>query len=125
MIPRLAAAVLAALVFCTSIRSVALDAAPHADVLVVGGTPAGVAAALAAARRGENVTLVAGRPELGGVLTDATMDQWDLNVAPDGTPVQAGIFSEMYAALGDAFTPEDAARVFRRLVASEPRIHVI
>jgi hypothetical protein len=125
MIPRLAAAVVAALVFFTSIRSVALDASPHADVLVVGGTPAGVAAAVAAARRGENVTLVADGPVLGGVLTDAAMDQWDLNLAPDGTPVEGGIFSEIYAALGDAFTPEGAARTFGRLAASEPRIHTV
>jgi hypothetical protein len=125
MISRLAAAVLAALVFCTSSRPVAGDAAPRTDLLVVGGTPAGVAAALAAARRGENVTLVAQRPVFGGVLTDATMDQWDLNLAPDGTQIEGGIFSEIHLALGDAFTPADAARVFGTLVASEPRIHAI
>ena len=39
--------------------------------------------------------------------------------------VEGGIFSEIYAALGDAFTPADAARVFADLVASEPRIHTI
>ena len=125
MISRVAAAVLAALVFCASSRSIAIDAAPHAAVLVGGGTPAGVAAALAAARRGEDVTLVAQRPVFGGVLTDATMDQWDLNLAPDGAQIESGIFSEIHAALGDAFTPADAARVFGQLVAAEPRIHAI
>ena len=125
MIPRLAAAVLAALFFVTSMRSVALDASPRADVLVVGGTPAGVAAALAAARRGENVTLLAAGPDLGGVLSDAAMDQWDLNLAPDGTSVEGGIFEEIYAALGDAFGADDAAREFRGLVADEPRIHTV
>jgi hypothetical protein len=125
MIPRVAAAVLAALVFCASSPPVAIDAAAGTAVLVIGGSPAGVAAAVAAARHGEDVTLVAERPVLGGVLTDATMDQWDLNLAPDGTPVEGGIFSEIYAALGDAFTPADAARVFGDLVANEPRIHTI
>ena len=120
-----AAAVLASLIFCTSIAPIAASAAPLPDVLVIGGTPAGVAAAIAAARRGENVTLVAGRPVLGGVLTDATMDQWDLNLAPSGTPVEGGIFQEIYGALGDAFSPGDAARVFGDLVAGEPRIHTI
>jgi hypothetical protein len=91
----------------------------------VGGTPAGVAAAVAAARRGENVALVARRPVLGGVLTDAMMDQWDLNLTGDGTSVEGGIFDEIYAALGDSFTPADAARVFGAIVAREPRIHVI
>jgi hypothetical protein len=122
---RSAAAVLASLIFCTSLAPVAALAAHRPDVLVIGGTPAGVAAAVAAARRGESVTLVAGRPVLGGVLTDATMDQWDLNLAPSGAPVEGGIFQEIYGALGDAFSPGDAARVFGGLVASEPRIHTI
>ncbi len=125
MTSRVAVAVLASLLFTTAIPPLTAFAASAADVLVVGGTPAGVAAAVAAARHGENVTLVAQRPQLGGVLTDATMDQWDLNVAPDGTPVEGGIFREIYAALGDAFTPADAAREFAALVASEPRIHAI
>jgi hypothetical protein len=125
MIARIAAALMAALFFCMSSRWVAVEASPRAEVLVVGGTPAGVAAALAAARLGDDVTLVAQRPVFGGVLTDATMDQWDLNLAPDGTPVEGGIFSEIHAALGDAFTPDDAARVFGDLVANEPRIHAI
>jgi hypothetical protein len=125
MISRVAAAVLAALVFAVSSPPVAVDAAARIDLLVVGGSPGGVAAAVAAARRGENVTLVAQRPVLGGVLTDATMDQWDLNLAPDGVPVEGGIFNEIHSALGDAFTPGDAARVFGAIVANEPRIHTI
>ena len=125
MFSRLTAAVLTALFFVASLRPVAAHAAPRTDVLVVGGTPAGVAAAVAAARRGLNVTLVAARPRLGGILTDAVMDQWDLNLAPDGTPIEAGIFSEIHAALGDAFSPADAARVFGSLAASEPRIRTI
>src|ERR1700679_3619647 len=104
MFSRIAAAILAALVFIASSRWVTGDAAVRTDVLVVGGTPAGVAAALAAARLGENVTLVSQQPVFGGVLTDAAMDQWDLNLAPDGAPIEGGIFAEIHAALGDAFT---------------------
>jgi NADPH-dependent 2,4-dienoyl-CoA reductase/sulfur reductase-like enzyme len=125
MFSRVGAAVFAALIFAVSSPPLTIDAAPRTDVLVVGGSPAGVAAAVAAARRGEDVTLVAQRPVLGGVLTDATMDQWDLNLAPDGASVEGGIFSEIYAALGDAFTPADAARVLGNLAASEPRIRTI
>ena len=98
---------------------------PAAPVLVVGGTPAGVAAAVAAAREGTDVTLVATRRVLGGILTDGMMDQWDLNVAPGGAIVQGGLFTEIHAALGDAFTPDAAARVFGRLVANEPRIRLV
>ena len=103
----------------------ALAQASAPDVLVVGGTPAGVAAALAAARRGRTVELVARRGELGGILTDAMMDQWDLNLARDGEPLQGGLFTEIYARLGDSFTPAHAAAVFADLVAAEPRIDVV
>jgi hypothetical protein len=123
MILRLAGAAFAAFVFCAVIRPVAVEAAIHSDVLVVGGTPAGVAAAVAAARSGDTVTLVSQHSRLGGVLTDATMDQWDLNLAPNGASVEGGIFREIYGALGDAFTPARAADVFADLVQSEPRIH--
>jgi len=128
MIPRWAAAASAALIVFVSatVPVWAMDASPSPDVLVVGGTPAGVAAAVAAARRGETVELVAQRPVLGGVLTDAMMDQWDLNMTPRGTAsVEGGIFREIYAALGDSFTPDDAARVLGNLVAAEPRIRVV
>jgi hypothetical protein len=69
--------------------------------------------------------LVAGRPVLGGILSDAMMDQWDLNLAPDGASVEGGLFGEMHAALGDAFTPASAVALFARMTSAEPRIHVI
>ena len=105
--------------------ALAQTSAERARILVVGGTPAGVAAAVAAAREGSDVTLVSGRPVLGGILTDAMMDQWDLNVAPDGANVQGGLFAEIHAALGDAFTPRAAAAEFATLVAREPRIRTV
>ncbi len=42
----------------------------HCDVLVVGGGPAGLAAALAASRQGARVVLADEQPELGGRLLD-------------------------------------------------------
>src|ERR1700757_213981 len=107
-------ALLSVLLFSLSVAPSVAQAPP--EVLVVGGTPAGVAAAVAAARAGSAVTLVAARSALGGILTDAMMDQWDLNVAPDGGSVQGGLFTEIHASLGDAFTPDAAARVFGSLV---------
>jgi hypothetical protein len=95
------------------------------DILVVGGTPAGVAAAVAAARRGKQVDLVSQHAHLGGILTDAMMDQWDLNLSHDGAAIEGGIFSEIYARLGDSFTPLQAAETFDRFVAGQPRIHLI
>jgi len=107
------------------VRAASVPAPPPTDLLVVGGTPAGVAAALAAARRGERVTLVSATGDLGGVLTGAMMDQWDLNVAPDGASIEDGIFEEMYARLGDVFAPETASGVLARMVAEQPRITVV
>jgi hypothetical protein len=94
------------------------------DLLVVGGTPSGLAAAVTAARKGESVVLVSANEGLGGTLTDAMMDQWDLNLAPDGSSLQGGIFAEIYARLGDAFTPAAAERTFAEMVAVEPRIAI-
>lgn len=94
------------------------------DVVVVGGTPAGVAAAVAAARHGATVALVASGTDLGGILTGAMMDQWDLNLAPDGTSIEEGIFDELYDRLGDVFSPATAARTLAQFVAEQPRIDV-
>jgi ribulose 1,5-bisphosphate synthetase/thiazole synthase len=116
-------ALISALFFSLFVAPVAAQTPP--PVVVVGGTAAGVAAAVAAARQGADVTLVVRRDVLGGILTDAMMDQWDLNTSPDGTTIQGGLFTEIHAALGDAFTPDAAARTFEILVAAEPRIHLI
>ncbi|MBV9648180.1 MAG: FAD-dependent oxidoreductase [Candidatus Eremiobacteraeota bacterium] len=94
------------------------------DVLVVGGTPAGVAAAVAAARRHQRVTLVVAGEDLGGILTDGLMNQWDLNVTSAGTPVQRGLFAEIYGKLGDAFAPAAASDVFADMVANEANVAV-
>jgi FAD dependent oxidoreductase len=124
MIRRFGATVALAAMLFTMSRSPA-GAQDNPAILVVGGTPAGVAAAVAAARAGADVTLVVRRPQLGGILTDGMMDQWDLNVAPDGGTIEGGIFAQIHAALGDAFTPQAAAQTFGALVAAEPRIRVI
>ena len=100
----------------------AVVAAP--EVLVVGGTPAGVAAAIAAARLGQDVALVSAGADLGGTLTGAEMDQWDLNVAPSGATIERGIFAQIYKRLGDAFTAQAAAHALAAMIAAEPRITV-
>jgi len=122
---RFAAGLTAALFATLPLAGFAQREDTRPDVLVVGGTAAGVTAAVAAARRGETVTLVSDDDELGGILTGAMMDQWDLNLAPDGRSVEGGIFDEIYDRLGDAFTPGAAARLFARMVAAQPRIDVV
>jgi hypothetical protein len=125
MFPRLTCSALLGVLLFSLFDAPSAAQTPSVPILVVGGTPAGVAAAVAAAREGANVTLVSPRQVLGGILTDAMMDQWDLNVAPGGGTVQGGLFSEIHAALGDAFTPAAAAREFGALVTNEPRIRLV
>jgi len=120
------AVILAGAILSVSARAAAqsrFDAA-RPDVLVVGGTPAGVAAAIAAARRHQRVTLVAAGRDLGGILVDGFMNQWDLNVTDDGASVERGIFADMYDRLGNAFEPDAAAQTFADMVAREPNIIV-
>ena len=94
-----------------------------ADVLVVGGSPAGVAAALAAARQGRTVILVERRPYLGTVWTAAMLNMMDLSRTPTGAHLIRGIFLEVYEKLGGVtFDPRHARRVLRALVEAEPGI---
>ncbi len=99
--------------------SSALD---HVDVLVVGGSPAGVAAALAAARQGRTVTLVEPRPFLGTVLTGAMLNVFDLDRGQHGENTVRGLFAELYDDLGMTFDPRDARRLFLERILAEPRI---
>ncbi len=98
----------------------------RADVLVMGGSPAGVAAAVAAARAGMIVVLVEPRPFLGTVWTGAMLNMLDLNRLPDGRPLTGGIFRELYRQLGGiTFDPRRAREVLRALVEAERGITLL
>jgi len=78
----------------------------HADVVVVGGGPAGVGAALASARSGSSVVVVEKTGICGGVATMGLPIQ-GFDYA-DGRPLVRGIAWELYQALvasGDALSP--------------------
>ena len=62
------------LLLATCISSVAQPVqANEYDVIVVGGTPAGVAAAIAAARADKTVIIIEQAPVLGGVLSSGVL----------------------------------------------------
>lgn len=66
------------------------------DVLVCGGGPAGVAAAIAASRRGTKTMLVESQGSLGGVATHCLVGVWLGSYSRDGRdPVIGGLFSEI------------------------------
>jgi hypothetical protein len=88
--------------------------APKCDVVVVGATPAGVAAAISAARRGMNVVLLEERNQVGGDIVYAMLNMFDLPVTPksEQSPVAHGIFGEFYDKLGVAFDVNEARDLF-------------
>lgn len=94
-----------------------------ADVLVVGGSPAGVAAAIAASRQGMVVVLVESRPFLGTVMTGAMLNMVDLNRLRDGRHLIKGIFLEIYRNIGGTtFDPRSVRAILRAKVEAEPGI---
>jgi len=94
------------------------------DVLVIGGTPAGVAAALAAARRGAKVVLLESRPKVGGDIVYAMLNMFDIPARPGMASPVHGIFAEFYNQLGLAFEPDRARRLFDKALAAESNIRV-
>ncbi|HET7266170.1 MAG TPA: FAD-dependent oxidoreductase [bacterium] len=91
-------------------------------LLVVGGTPAGVAAAVAAARTGTAVYETEARPYLGGDLTGAMLNMLDMDFGLTGEHLARGVFSDVYKQLGMTFDVETAKRVFMDEVKREPLI---
>ena len=111
----------------------------HYELVVVGGTPSGVAAAVAAARSGVRVALISGNRHIGGMLVSALGD------VDSGAPKYiGGIAREVFEGIarhyestygpeseqfrdchnGLRFEPHVAGMVFDSLVAAEPNITV-
>ncbi len=103
-----------------------LEAAPartlSVDVLVIGGTPAGIAAAVAAARTGTRVHLVEALPKLGGVITWAWLTTFDMNLTPEGAHLTRGLFLEYYRQLGLSFDLQEAVEKLTWAVWREPLV---
>ena len=93
-------------------------------ILVVGGTPAGVAAAVAAVRAGQAVYMTEARPYLGGDLTGGMLNMLDMDFSRTGEHLARGVFWEIYRQLGMTFDVETAKRVFMDEVRGEPGITV-
>lgn len=97
----------------------------HVQVLVVGGSPAGIAAAVAAARAGMTTLLVEPREEIGGDITLSWLNMFDLNRGPTGELLTRGIFNDVHRALGQTFDTDRARAVFADLVESQPMLTVV
>lgn len=88
------------------------------DVLVVGGGPGGIGAAVAAARRGMRTMLIERHGCLGGVATNCLVGIWLGSYSRDGVyPVIGGIFDEIVERMAE----EGGAIPARQDVASGTR----
>ena len=114
-------------------------AAKQTDVAVIGGTPAGIGAAIAAAREGLNVVLVEPSQHLGGLMTNG-LGATDIrpNESVGGIFRQfVGLVREHYASTygeasrqfhdcndGYRFEPSVAERLLETLVGEQERLEV-
>ncbi|HEY3283860.1 MAG TPA: FAD-dependent oxidoreductase [Armatimonadota bacterium] len=109
------------------------------DVVIFGGTPGGVAAAVAAARRGASVLLLSHNGHVGGMISGG-LGQTDLRLRQ----AASGLFKEMIGRIRDYYLrtygadsrqyqecgggywiePSVGELTLRRMLAEEPGIHV-
>lgn len=94
------------------------------DVVVVGGEPEGVAAAVAAARSGSKTLLIEHRDGLGGLFTYGMLNFLDLSQDKKGAPANTGIFSEWHKLVGNqtGFDIKEGKLAFLKLVQDEPNL---
>ena len=90
------------------------------DLVVIGGEPEGVAAAVSAARNGLDVLLVDRHERPGGRLVQSIIAYIEPDHGPDGRMLNQGLFQEFYDQLeGSAFSPYTAQEALESLIRSE------
>ncbi|MFZ3578975.1 FAD-dependent oxidoreductase [Virgibacillus sp. DJP39] len=97
------------------------------EVIVIGGEPEGIAAAVSAARNGAKTLLINERKELGGLFTYGMLNYLDIPQGGDGESVSKGIFEEWHKLVGggNAFGISEAKATFKKLVVEEPNITLL
>lgn len=93
------------------------------DVIVVGGDPEGISAAVTAARNGMKTLLVEDDEALGGLMTLGELNFIDMCTGDDGTLLTQGTFLEFYNVVGGtAFDIPIAKQVFLQMVEQEENL---
>ena len=92
------------------------------DVIVIGGEPEGIAAAVSAARNGLDTLLLEEGAALGGLMTLGGLNFLDMNYGPEKELLTQGIFAEFYEEMGNAFDLNEAQQYFLELVEKEETI---
>jgi len=106
----------------------ASDTLPVADsypLIVIGGEPEGIAAAVSAARNGVKTLLIEDDESLGGLFTLGRLNFLDMNYGPDKELLTRGIFEEFFNRMENAFDVEEAKIYFRQLVQKEENITLL
>jgi len=100
-------------------------AADTYDVIVIGGEPEGIAAAVSAARNGQRTLLVEHGDALGGLMTLGGLNFLDMNYGPEKELLTQGIFAEFFKEMGNAFDLEEAKEYFLQLVQKEENLDLL
>ena len=119
---------LAALTFCMlagcgkddKVPAGTIESGVDYDVIVVGGDPEGVCAAVSSARNGLKTLLIEDDAALGGLMTLGKLNFIDICEDRQGNILTQGLFMEFYDAVGGtAFDVETAKQFFYDWVANE------
>lgn len=96
-------------------------------LIIYGGEPEGVAAAISAAREGIETLLILKRDKPGGLMTYGGLNFLDINQGPDGKNLNKGFFSEWHQRVGGkiTFSINKATEVFEDIINNEKNISVI
>ncbi|WP_277679846.1 FAD-dependent oxidoreductase [Gracilibacillus dipsosauri] len=97
------------------------------DVIVIGGEPEGVAAAVSASRNGQATLLVAQREALGGLMTFGMLNFLDVSHDKNGNFANLGIFEEWFNLVDRkiGFDIELAKKAFLKLIDDEENITLV
>lgn len=108
----------------TSPRQAPVLSETRYDVIVIGGEPEGVAAAVSTARNGAEALLVGERSGLGGLMTFGKLNFVDMVQGIGGHNAVGGIFKEWHETVGadNAFEIERAKKAFLDLAEKEPTL---
>ena len=97
------------------------------DVIVIGGEPEGVAAALSAARNGVNTLLIEERDGLGGLFTYGKMNVLDFPHGINNKVLSSGIFDEWHRMVGKkkSFEIQAAKNAFLTMVYDQENLSML
>jgi len=96
------------------------------SVIVVGGEPEGVTAAVSSARNKMDTLLISSDPVLGGTMTLARLNSIDMSYGPQKEILTKGIFEEFLQSMkGDSFDVLEARAFFQQLTEKEKNLTVL